>query len=68
MHTFFDVRHTAGYLAGLYANGTPLRRPEAERLAAECERKGQPCAIVPTSDTLWERTYGDSTDATSPRQ
>lgn len=60
--TFFDVIHDGGQLNGLKCNICPLRRAQAERMAAE-ERKstwhGGGIKIVPTGDQLWEDTYGD---------
>ena len=61
--TFWDVRHTQAdrdeRVRGLYCNLSPLRRPQAEKMAASLRDAGGDVEIVPTRDELWERTYGD---------
>ena len=60
--TFWDVRITGSKdrrIVGLWANFTPLRRDEAERLAETERANGYEVEIVPTRNDLWERTYGD---------
>jgi hypothetical protein len=54
--TFFNVQ----YNNGGYANGTPLRLEEAEKLAEKCRKNGWEAKIVPTHDALWEEVYGDN--------
>ena len=64
--TFFDIRITGGddkRIVGLWCNLTPLRRPQAEKMAAAETARGLEVEIVPTRNTLWEATYGDKDKA-----